>query len=117
MKSLILFLATFVFGAALALGTRTALHEPYAVPEASTPGASAHLDHGDAPAKPATDAQKESTTNTVCAICGMDVDPAIPSISYGGKRVGFGCAACPPRFAKEPDRYGPFALRNEIAPE
>ena len=32
MKSVVLFLATFIVGAALALGARTALHKPYAEP-------------------------------------------------------------------------------------
>ena len=100
MKSVFLFVATFLVGAALALGIRTALHKPYAQPAA----AAATLKSDGA-----------AVVNTVCAICGMDVDPAVKPAVYQGKLVGFGCAACPPKFAKDPDRYGPSALRNEVA--
>lgn len=55
-----------------------------------------------------------TTVNTVCAICGMDVDPAIKPATYQGKLVGFGCRMCPPKFAREPDRYGPAALENKV---
>ncbi len=103
MKSLVLFLATFLLGAALALATRTALHDPHA---ASAPQSEISDLKSAASATP---------VNTVCAICGMDVDPDIKPATYQGKLVGFGCAACPPKFAKEPDRYGPSALRNEVA--
>ena len=110
MKSVFVFLATFLVGAALALGARTVLHKPYAEPAPSpaAPAADPHAGHASADAKP---------VNTVCAICGMDVDPEIKPAAYQGKLVGFGCAACPPKFAKNPDRYGPSALRNEVAPK
>lgn len=110
MKSIVLFLVTFVVGAALALGVRTVSHDPHATPApaVATPAADApHAGH-------AASAAAANTVNTVCALCGMDVDPAIPAATYQGKLVGFGCAACPARFAKEPDRYGPSALRNEV---
>ena len=55
-----------------------------------------------------------ATVNTVCAICGMDVDTSIKPATYQGKLVGFGCRMCPPKFARDPDRYGPAALRNEV---
>lgn len=115
MKSVVLFLATFLLGAVLALGARTALHKPYAEPAPVVPApiANPHAGHAAAPAAP-TGAK---VVNTVCAICGMDVDPEIKPAAYQGKLVGFGCAACPPKFAKEPDRYGPSALRNEVAPK
>ena len=114
MKSVFVFLATFLVGAALALAARTALHKPYAEPAPSpaapavAPAVDPHAGHASADAKP---------VNTVCAICGMDVDPEIKPAAYQGKLVGFGCAACPPKFAKNPDRYGPSALRNEVAPK
>jgi hypothetical protein len=53
--------------------------------------------------------------NTVCPICAMEVDVGIEPAAYAGQWVGFGCRACPPRFAREPGRYGPSALRNEVA--
>jgi len=52
--------------------------------------------------------------NTVCAICGMDVNPKIPTQEYQGKTIGFGCKMCPPKFTANPDRYGPSYLRNEV---
>jgi hypothetical protein len=108
MKSLLLFLATFAIGAAIALTTRTALHDPHAEPAtAVAPAADPHAGH----AAPVT----ANTVNTTCPICGMEVNPDLKPATYQGKLVGFGCAACPPRFAKEPDRYGPSALRNEVA--
>ena len=102
MKSLVLFLLTFALGAAIALGTRTVLHEPYATPGNAEP----LLGDSDHSARP---------VNTICSICGMDVDPEVKPAIYKGKLVGFGCAACPPKFAKDPERYGPSALRNEVA--
>lgn len=111
MKSILLFLATFAIGAALALGTRTILHDPHAEPAA--PAAEPHAGH--APTSPPSPADAQPV-NSLCAICGMEVDPDIKPASYQGKLVGFGCAACPAKFANEPDRYGPYALRNEIAP-
>ncbi len=130
MKSVILFLATFLVGAALAFATRTALHQPYAPPgnvgiqpTPSAPPGNAelplglpsptpdpHAAHASSPVTAAT-----STVNTVCPICAMDVDPDLKPATYQGKLVGFGCAACPPKFAKDPDRYGPSALLNEVA--
>jgi hypothetical protein len=116
MKSVLLFFATFVLGAALAFAVRTALHRPYAAPTA----AASHAGHSsaapaDAAPRPGSSASAAPVVNTVCAVCGMDVDPGIEPAAYQGKLVGFGCAACPPKFAREPDRYGPSALRNEVA--
>lgn len=118
MKSVLLFLATFLLGAALAFATRTALHEPYA-PPAAVPAASADPHAGHTLKSEISDPKSDgaAAVNTVCAICGMDVDPDIKAATYQGKLVGFGCAACPPKFAKDPDRYGPSALRNEVAPK
>ena len=89
----------------------------------SAPAADPHAGHG-APAIPAAApgdphaghgaSMPGATVNTVCAICGMDVDPAIKPATYQGKLVGFGCRMCPPKFAREPDRYGPAALENKI---
>lgn len=135
-KQIALFAAAFVIGATLALAVRAARHDPYAdhrVPPAPTPPMpmvdnttpkaqpppthNAHAGHDmahNAAAAPAT-ADSESAVNTICPICGMTVDPKLPSATYAGQRVGFGCAMCPPKFAVEPDRYGPAALRNEQA--
>ncbi len=113
MKSFVLFLVTFLVGAALALGARTVLHNPYAEPVNGA--AVATRDLQPKISNPKSDGS--AVVNTVCAICGMEVDPEVKPATYQGKLVGFGCSACPPKFAKDPDRYGPHALRNEVAPK
>lgn len=120
MKALILFLATFAVGAALALVIRAARHQPYAEPAsaapASAPAADPHAGHTHQTQIINHKSDGEAVVNTVCPICGMDVDPGLKTATYQGKRIGFGCAACPSLFAREPDRYGPSALRNEVTP-
>lgn len=136
MKSLYLFLGTFVLGALIALGARTALHDPHAghdtagatttrgdyapmvknTPPSPSTSAPAHSSH---PASAATDPHAGHTAakkpvNTHCAICGMKVDPSLPTMEYQGQTIGFGCKMCPPKFKAEPDKYGPAYLRNEI---
>jgi len=69
-----------------------------------------HANHGAMSAAPAAG----KVVNTVCVICGMDVDPKLPTAQYQGKTIGFGCKMCPPKFKAEPDRYGPYYLRNEV---
>jgi hypothetical protein len=122
-RNIFIFLGTFVVGAAVALVVRAAMFKPNAgheghppdggdyaplvsnplVPAAKTTAADPHANHDPAAGKP---------VNTVCAICGMPVDPAIPTAEYQGKTIGFGCKLCPPKFKAEPDRYGPLYLRN-----
>lgn len=58
-------------------------------------------------------APSDQPVNTVCAICGMDVDPKLPTAQYQGKTIGFGCRMCPPKFRADPDRWGPLYLKNE----
>lgn len=79
----------------------------------AAPAADPHAGHKPSAAadKPAADGKP---VNTVCAICGMDVDPSIPTAEYQGKTIGFGCRMCPPKFKADPDRYGPAYLRNEV---
>lgn len=72
-----------------------------------------------ASATPAATATTETAkvnqpVNTLCAICGMDVDPSLPTVQYQGKTIGFGCRMCPPKFEADPDRYGPAYLKNEV---
>lgn len=55
-----------------------------------------------------------SPVNTVCAICGMNVDPQLETLEYQGKTVGFGCKLCAPKFKADPERYGPLYLKNEV---
>ena len=117
------FLAAFAIGTVGALAARSAWFKPY-VDHSGHPAApdySQMVTNPSAPAPAPADphaghgASTTSTTvNTVCAICGMDVDPTIKPATYQGKLVGFGCRMCPPKFAREPDRYGPSALENKV---
>lgn len=122
-KPVILFLVAFVLSALVTLAVRTARHDPYApavtaTAQPATPPAPQVADPhaGHTAAATATPAAP-TVVNTVCTLCGMDVDPSIKPAEYQGKLIGFGCRACPPRFAAEPDRYGPSALRNEVLDE
>jgi YHS domain-containing protein len=143
-RNIFIFLGTFVAGALIALVTRAAMFNPHAGhdghpagggeysamvsntlapnPASSTaessnaasakaqPAADSHTGHGAMAAAPAPG----KPVNTVCAICGMDVDPKLPTAEYQGKTIGFGCRMCPPKFKADPDRYGPSYLRNEV---
>jgi YHS domain-containing protein len=110
-RNLLLFLAMFVAGAAIALVVRAARFEPHARHETAT-GHVSHSSPQPTTANPATGAV--APVNTLCAICGMAVDPTLPTAEYQGKTIGFGCRMCPPKFKAEPDRYGPLYLRNEV---
>jgi hypothetical protein len=132
-KHLFVFLGTFILGVVLALAVRAAWFKPYAehsghpaAPQyaamvsnpsapATTPApaptsADPHAGHASRGGSPAV--VSSATVNTICAICGMEVDPELPTAIYQGKKIGFGCAVCPPKFAADPERYGPAALRN-----
>ena len=78
------------------------------------PAASPHDAHGHDAAPAAKVAGGGATVNSVCAICGMPVDPKLPVLEYQGKKIGFGCKMCAPKFKADPDKYGPAYLRNEI---
>jgi hypothetical protein len=123
-RHVFIFLATFVVGALLALAARTATHSPQAAAAGPAPAGTAA-----APAvpprplaeTPSSNPKSEisgptagAPVNTVCAICGMAVDPKLPTLEYQGKRIGFGCKMCPPKFKADPDKYGPYYLRNEV---
>lgn len=142
-RNVFIFLGTFIAGAVIAFGARAALHNPHAAAPgaaasvepaeraeaaAAPAGHHGHADaadhaahgtagHGASHGAAASDAAKPAAdvpVNTVCAICGMKVNPKLPTETYQGKKVGFGCAACPPLFRENPDKYGPAALRNEV---
>jgi YHS domain-containing protein len=120
-KSILLFLLAFLAGAAIALVIRTARYEPKAAPEPAAtvlPAVEEHSTHQHAEQQHAatSPAPGGPTVNSVCAICGMDVDPSLPTAVYEGKTIGFGCRACPPKFAADPAKYGPYALKNEVIP-
>jgi YHS domain-containing protein len=77
---------------------------------APAPG-SDHHGHDAAAASPTATAE---VVNSVCAICGMKVDPSLPTLEYQGKKIGFGCKMCAPKFKADPDKYGPAYLKNEV---
>ena len=81
-----------------------------AAPTAKATAADPHAGHGVAP----TAAANDKPVNTVCAICGMEVDPKLPTLEYQGKKIGFGCKLCAPKVKADPDKYGPYYLRNEV---
>lgn len=119
-RHVFVFLGTFLAGALIVLAIRAAAFDPHRAPHApddrspkATAAASAadpHAAHASA-AAPVADGKP---VNTVCAICGMDVDPRLPTLEYQGKKIGFGCRMCPPKFTANPDKYGPYYLRNEV---
>jgi hypothetical protein len=55
------------------------------------------------------------SVNSICPICGMTVDPTLPTALYQGRVIGFGCARCPPEFPNDAQLYGEAALRNAVA--
>lgn len=142
-RNVYIFLGTFVAGALIALVVRAASFQPHTGHEGhpaaggqyasmvSNPLTPANVSEAAAPRTPAaatsaaTDphaghaavsAEKAvgKPVNSACAICGMEVDPKLPTAQYQGKTIGFGCRMCPAKFKADPDRYGPFYLRNEI---
>jgi hypothetical protein len=116
-RHILIFAACFLVGAVITAALRTAQHDAYAghaAPSASAPVVDASVVPTPAPAAVPIGA---APVNTVCAICGMNVDPKLPTATFQGKTIGFGCKACPPKFAAEPERYGPSALKNQVVAE
>lgn len=125
-RSIVLFVVTFVVGALIALVARAALFSPHAAKEANAVGGGDYapmvtntLAPQKAPAAPVAETKAPAEganqpVNTLCAICGMTVDPKLPTSTYQGKTIGFGCRMCRPKFEKDPDRWGPLYLRNEV---
>lgn len=116
-QQVLTFALAFAAGALIALAVRSARHDPYAAPAVeaapvTVEAPAAGHDHGNT--VPPADAKP---VNTVCAICGMEVDPKLPTALYQGKVIGFGCKRCPAEFAANPDTYGPAALENRVVDE
>ena len=121
-RNLLIFLGTFVAGALIALVVRAASFKPPAGHAGHSAGGdyAPMVSNASAPAETKSAADSHAghsvvgqPVNTVCAICGMAVDPKLPTLEYQGKTIGFGCKMCPPKFKADPDRYGPLYLRNE----
>ncbi len=113
-KNVLIFAGAFLVGSLAALVLRTATHEPYTPPVTTPTDAGSNTEeetHEHGQAVPTADTQP---VNSVCAICGMDVDPDLETMTYKGKVIGFGCKNCLPKFAAEPDVYGPAALGNKV---
>lgn len=128
-RQVLIFVIAAGIGGVLALAVRSAVHQPYAAPAVEqpnghehqtptaplpekTPANDPHAGHAAAPAA----ASANKPVNDICAICGMDVDPELPTATFQGKIIGFACLKCPPKFAKDPEHYGPAYLRNEKLP-
>ena len=134
MKSIFTFLATFVLGALIALAARTARHDPHAGHDTAgatttrgdyapmvnnSPPPHSQISNPKSPIPTAADPHAghpaaKTPVNSLCAICGMKVDPSLPTTEYQGQTIGFGCKMCAPKFKAEPDKYGPSYLRNEL---
>ena len=102
-----IFLGAFLVGAVAVLVFRTSRHDPHS----GHPAAAARVSSAQPAAAPAQAEAKP--VNTICAICGMPVDPRLPTAVYQGQVIDFGCRMCPPKFQADPDKYGPAYLRNE----
>lgn len=142
-RNIFIFLGTFVAGALIALVVRAAMFNPNPDHEGHPPSGGDYAAMVSNPLAPASAAaSKPAATppapvanatapdphanhaaatpaagkpvNSVCAICGMDVDPNLPTGEYQGQTIGFGCKMCPPKFKADPDRYGPSYLKNEV---
>lgn len=121
-RLLVIFVLTAGIGGLLTLAIRSAWHHPYAepaVPQMQTPAATPTpvTEPASAPDPHAghTTGSSKQPVNSVCAICGMDADPKLTT-TFRDQVIAFGCAKCPAKFAKDPERFGPYFLRNEEAP-
>ncbi len=119
-KAILPFALAFIAGAVIALVIRTTQHEPYAQP-ARNPGpaitAAASAQKEPAASEHEHGSHQAAPVNTVCPICGMDVDPETPTALYKGQIIGFGCKNCPEEFAANPTLYGEAALQNKVVEE
>lgn len=103
-------------------GGHAATPAPTADPHAGhaatpAPTADPHAGHAAAPPSAAAPPADAKPVNTVCALCGMPVNPKLGTAVYKGKVIGFGCKSCPEEFRKDPDRYGPAFLANQVIEE
>ena len=117
-RLLFIFIAMFALGILIAVVVRTSHHQPYAMPASSpTPATSAGAagPSASAPVSGAMDVASSDIVNSICAICGMPVNPKLGTALYHEKRIGFGCKTCPAQFAANPEKYGPSALKNLVA--
>ncbi len=107
-------LVGFLVGAVIVTVVRTVGHQPYAAPAPAAMHPEPLPAPVPAPAPSASAPAAPRVINTICPICGMDVDPSIPPAAWDGVLVGFGCRACPPEFVNDPARYGAAARTNTV---
>lgn len=97
---------------------------PTAPPASADPAPAPHHDDAThaqdgAAAQPAPSgaASASKPINTICPVCGFEVDAGLPVSLYRGHVVGFGCLTnrCKVKFDADPERYGPAALANKKA--
>ena len=112
-------------GALLTLAVRSAWHRPYdaVIHEGFAPTVPQPVSVG-LEKKPTVEPHTEypatslvKPVNTVCSLCGMDVDPEIPHAIFNGQTISFACLKCPPKFKQNPGLFGPYYLRNEKVPK
>ncbi|MEK7413047.1 MAG: hypothetical protein AAB263_07005 [Planctomycetota bacterium] len=116
LRQLSIFLVTFAVGVVLAVVIRTAMHRS-TVTTAAPVSAPTALTSASTPTPAPVSKPTGTSVNTICAICGMPVKPSLGTAEYHGKLIGFGCSACPAKFAANPDAYGPAALENKVVSE
>jgi YHS domain-containing protein len=110
-KQLGVFVVFFALGVVIAVIIRAATYHPSSqTPVMPSMSPAEHVAHTLAAPVAAT----QASVNSTCPICGMPVNPAIPFVDYKGVKVGFGCTACPPKFAGNPAKYGEAALKNQV---
>lgn len=121
-RHVLIFVIAAGIGALLALALRSAWHQPYAAPTMEQDGHDQPAPSPKAPSKPAADphaghvsAPTAKPVNDICAICGMDADQKMTA-TYKDQLIAFGCAKCPAKFAKDPEHFGPYFLKNQEAP-
>lgn len=88
---------------------------PTAVSPANPASDSMNHDHHAQSELAATNTVVHETVNTLCPGCGDPVISTLPYADYHGKKVGFACAMCPPKFQADPVKYGEAALKNQVA--
>jgi hypothetical protein len=125
LRQVLIFVIAVGVGALVTLAVRSAWHRPYDVVIPELPASALPQSVPAAPEKKTTvDVHADHATkplvkpvNTLCSLCGMDVDPEIPSAVFNGQAIGFACLKCPPKFAQNPAQFGPYYLRNEKVPK
>ncbi len=54
--------------------------------------------------------------NSICPVCGMDVDPDLAPVATAHGVIGIACPPCIPKIKRDPKRYADAARENRKAP-